>query len=123
VAHAEVPIKVTTLVDRGVVPLVRALDEYETVLAVASCENDPHFGGAYVMFRATEDADKLGSRLARSLTDAPDYRLQAEWRPGESEPLLTLSCPPDQVELVAGLLSAARSSVSACDTERTALRS
>jgi hypothetical protein len=126
-AHAEIPIKVTAWVDEGVVPLVEALNQRSGVLTVDSCEDDDA-QGAYVLFRvrgSSEDATALARSLAIDLgrDQNADYLLQAEWRPGESEPLLALSCPPDQVGLLASLISAGRTTPSCDGIERTAPRS
>lgn len=126
-AHAEVPIKVTAWIDEGVAPLVEALNLRENVLTVASCENDgPQ--GAYVLFQirgSSEDATAVARSLAADLGRAPDaeYLLQAEWRPGEDEPLLALSCPPNQVRLLARLISSGRTMPSCDGTARTEPRS
>jgi hypothetical protein len=109
--HREVPIKVTAWIDEGVVPLVLALNEFEDVMTVASCEEGPR-GGSYVLFRHRDgDGTGLAGRLVGLLLPHDgkiDYLLRAEWRPGASEPLLELACPREQVDHVAGLLSAAR---------------
>jgi hypothetical protein len=107
--HQEVPIKLTAWIDQGVVPLVEALDDFEDVSTVASCEDDG-IQGAYVLFRlrgTSDQAMEFASGLATDLNSEAgiSYLLHAEWRPGESEPLLTLSCPPDQVPLLASLIN------------------
>ena len=93
-SHHEIPVKVTAWVDEGVAPLVVALNDFDRVLTVGSCEGD-EATGAYVLFRfvgdrqeATDFAAGLGEAL--SPHQFP-YLLQAEWRPGEDEPLLALS--------------------------------
>ena len=90
--HQEIPIKLTAWIDQGVVPLVEALDGFEDVLTVASCEDDG-IQGAYVLFRlrgTSDQATGFASGLAADLNseEGVSYLLQAEWRPGESEPLL-----------------------------------
>jgi len=114
--HQEIPIKLTAWIDQGVVPLVEALDGFEDVLTVASCEDDG-IQGAYVLFRlrgTSDQATDFASGLAADLNseEGVSYLLQAEWRPGESEPLLTLSCPPDQVPLVANLVNSGQTRAS-----------
>jgi hypothetical protein len=115
-SNQEVPIKLTAWIDQGVVPLVEALDDFEDVLTVASCEDDG-IQGAYVLFRlrgTSDQATDFASGLAADLNCEVEisYVLQAEWRPGESEPLLTLSCPPDQVPLLADLINSSHTRAS-----------
>lgn len=125
--HREVAIKVTAWVaDEGVAALVAALNEIDGVLTLDSCQGRGD-EGAYVLFRYRNDevdpasfAAKLGDALA---TSHCDYLLSAEWRPGESEPLLTLACPPEQVPDLARSLSACRKTAFSCGTSGTALRS
>jgi hypothetical protein len=125
-AHEVVPIKVTAWIDKGIAPLVVALNDFDHIVTLDSCEGDPE-KGAYVLFRLwgdSEQAARFASDLARSLDDeAPSYLLQAEWRTGDTEPLLALSCPRDSVPALAGALSAARTTLSAGGSSRTEPRS
>ena len=119
VVHREIPVKVTAWVDEGVAPLVAALSEFERVMTVDSCEGHGATG-AYVLFRVRGDRSEavdFASDLAAELADAaPEYLLQAEWRPGEDEPLLALTCPADHVPRLAEALSACRTTLSAGGT-------
>jgi hypothetical protein len=115
--HEEIPVKVTAWIDRGVAPVVEALNAFGHVLTVDSCECDER-QAASVLFRVrgnADDATGFASRLASTLNGRSSdvsYLLQAEWRPGEDEPLLALSCPPDQVPLLANLISFAHTRAS-----------
>ncbi len=113
--HQEIPIKLTAWIDQGVVPLVEALDASKT-FDVARREDDG-IQGAYVLFRlrgTSDQATGFASGLAADLNseEGVSFLLQAEWRPGESEPLLTLSCPPDQVPLVANVVNSGQTRAS-----------
>jgi len=113
--HVEIPVKVNAWVDRGVEPLVSALNGYACVFTADSCEGDNE-RGAYVLFSyrgngrtAARFAADLGAALA-PLT--PEFLLQAEWRPnGEGEPLLALTCPREHVHRVAEALETCRRTV------------
>jgi hypothetical protein len=107
-SHQEIPVKVTAWVDEGVAPLVVALNEFEDVMTVASCQEGPR-GGVYVLFRhrsghATDLATDLAALLSRHDGEV-DYLLRAEWRPGADDPLLELACPTDQTVRLAHLLA------------------
>lgn len=127
-AHTEIPIKVNAWVDEGVAPLVSALNGFERVWTAASCENAPDGSlapyGAYVMFSyqgSGVEAAQFGARLAASLGNATPFCLQTDWRAGNDEPVLTISCPPDQV---LGLAAALRKVAEPSDgTARKGLRS
>jgi len=107
--HTEVPLKVNCWVDAGIAPLVEALNEFEDVWTLDSCERDRSDDGqgAYVMFayrgaNAEGFASALRNRIPRSA------HLEVDRQPGENEPLLILSCPSDHVDLTAGAVSSAR---------------
>lgn len=107
--HHEVPVKVNCWVDEGIAPLVEALNRFDGVWTLASCENDQSsFGlGAYVMF-ACRGVDPV--QFATSVREfaPPPAELRVEQEAGEGDALLTLSCPPSQVPALARTLNAVR---------------
>jgi hypothetical protein len=116
VLHQEIPVKVTAWVDEGVAPLVTALNEFERVITVDSCQGNAA-KGAYVLFSyrgGSKEAARFASDLGEALEPlAPEFLLQAEWRPGgEGEPLLALTCPPDHVGRLADALNVCRTRLS-----------
>jgi hypothetical protein len=127
VRHREVSVKVTAWVDEGVAALVEALNDLDRVVTIDSCEGG-NGKGAHVLFRLRGDrreAAVFASDLAHALGEpGAGYLLQAEWRPGgEGEPMLALTCQPDQVGVVADAVSACRTKLSGGGNPRTALRS
>ncbi len=109
--HTEIPVKVNAWVDEGVAPLVRALNEFERVWTAASCENAPDSPltpyAAYVMFSyqgSGSEAAQFGSQLVEALGNSIPFCLEANWRAGNDGPVLTISCPPDQVSDLANAL-------------------
>lgn len=108
--HQAIPVKVTAWVDEGVAALVTALNDFDGVMTLDSCEGAEH--GAYVIFRCQEGdpvrfAADLGSAL-KGCGEQTEFLLRAEWRPGADEPLLELACPPDHAERLAAAVSAFR---------------
>ena len=100
--HRETPVKVNAWVDEGVAPLVEALNDFERVWTAASCETDDSLApyGAYVIFSyqgSGSEAALFSAELAQALKDSSPFCLQTDWRAGNDEPVLTISCPPDQV--------------------------
>lgn len=126
--HQESPVKVTAWVDEGVAPLVIALNEFDDVMTLDSCQGNG-CAPAYVMFCYRQDASAAAASVAALAAllsgGTPDleYALSAEWRPGAEEPLLRLSCPPSAVDRVAELLSVSRTTVFAGGRPHTGLRS
>jgi hypothetical protein len=124
-SHREIPIKVTAWIDEGVVPLVLALNEFEDVMTLDSCE-----GGdselAYVYFCHRGDARTaalFATDLAAFLAphaEAADYTLTARWQPGTGEPVFKLACPTADSTALARVL---RESVSERGRSYRALRS
>ena len=105
----KISVKVDAWVDEEVAPLVLALSCFEGVVTVGSSA-----GGAgeeaYVDFRfegssreAAVFTSDLGGRLRAA---AVGYRLVAEWREGEREPLMSLSCDPARIEELTAALAA-----------------
>lgn len=108
--HTEVPVKVTAWVDEGVADLVLALNQFEDVVTLDSCEGDWD-QGPYVLFRCRDDGVSFAAALARTLAehDRPiDYLLGLEWRAGDDEPLMRLTCPPQTTSALAHALNACR---------------
>lgn len=107
--HTEIPIKVNCWVDEGIAPLVGALNEFEDVWTLDSCEDDRSdlHQGAYVMFAYRgSDADSFAFSLQREVP--PSAHLEVDRQLGEDEPLLILSCPPSQVDATARAVSSVR---------------
>jgi hypothetical protein len=110
--HPEVPIKVNVWVDGQVAPLVAALNQFDQVMTVDSCQ-----GGegrpAHVLFRHV-GGEKAGAafffRLGKALSEkaAPvcqyDFRLQ--WLTGQGEPLAEIYTDPDTVSRLATAVAA-----------------
>jgi hypothetical protein len=125
VAHREVPVKVTAWVDEGVAPLVEALNSYDQIVTLDSCEGHGDERGAYVLFACTgKDAAAFASELGKALSGEHDnYLLRAEWRPEQDEPLLELACPSAEVAALAASVSACRTKLFAGGRRHRALRS
>ncbi len=112
--HREVPIKVNAWVDEGIAPLVAALNDSDRVWTTASCEDDAAGGltpfPAYVMFSyegSGFESARFVAELAEALGGSVPYCLQTDWRAGNREPLLTISCPPGQVSELANAVKRA----------------
>lgn len=107
-AHTEVPVKVNCWVDRGIAPLVDVLNEFEDVWTLDSCENDRSElrRGAYVMFAYRgPNPDGFTAEIASLTRERVAGHLVVEWHAGDSEPVLTLSCMPEQVPDLSRALS------------------
>lgn len=124
--HREIPVKVTAWVDEGIASLVSALNEFEEIVTLDSCQGgDEH--GAYVLF-AYEGEAEAGMEFARGLArrlshDPARYLLRVEWQDGSTEPLFELACPPDQTDDLAEAISSYRTTPSADGTACRAPRS
>jgi hypothetical protein len=121
----EVPVKVTAWVDAGIAPLVVALNTYEQVVTIDSCEGHDDKSGPYVLFHCEgEDPAKFANDLGRALSNQRvDFLLRAEWRPEYEEPLLELACPSGSVADLAAAVNSCRTRLSSGGRRRTALRS
>jgi len=93
--HAEVPVKVNAWVDKGVAPLVEALNCYDDVWTTSSCEGND--GSSHVVFAFNGQpgqfchiAQRLADSLAKDFPDNDLWRLQVAWAYGSAQPLATL---------------------------------
>ncbi len=108
-AHEQVWVKVNAQADRGIAPLVQALNEFQGVMTVSSCEGDADHE-AYVSFTAGEDWQRTGDfiqRLSAALGQAPGlcdratFALCLEWYLGGKTPVAYLRMPTHHVPLLA----------------------
>lgn len=113
-AHEEICVRVNAWIDKGVAPLVTALNEIERVVTVDSCEGGER--PAHVMFgyqgsdaELIRTVEELARVLATSCPDA-EYRLQLQWANGGEHPLAMLTAKPDQVSGLASAVAEATSS-------------
>lgn len=122
-AHRTVPIKVTAWVDEGVAPLVEALNAYPHVVTLDSCEGNGE--GAYVLFTCEgEDPADFAMELGKALSHEPvEYVLRSEWRTEQSEPLLELACPTNEINALAAAVTAFRTTRCGGGRRYRALRS
>ena len=120
--HREVSVKVNSWVDCGIAPLVAAMNEFDEILTVDSCEGGDD-APAYVYFIHHGDAEqasafviKLSALLGTRLHSCCDYKLRLEWTPGAEQPLGEILTNPSYVDTLANALVGAasihRSSVS-----------
>lgn len=103
--HEQVIVKVNAAVDRGIAPLVRALNESPDVLTVSSCEGDD-WQEAYVAFAVRDgwrDVGQFVERLSAALgkdavaRDLP-FKLSVEWYAGGGTPTGYLRVPRRHVK-------------------------
>jgi hypothetical protein len=105
--HEQVTIEGGIEVDRGVAPLVVALNSFGGVATLASCEGDPE-RAAYVYFRCADTVrfvDWLADKLRARLNACCEYRLRVEWLAG-SEAMAEIIAQPDYVDTLTDALSA-----------------
>jgi hypothetical protein len=120
--HEQVLVKVNAPVDRGVAPLVEALNRFPGVVSVESCEGDGE-REAYVSFHYGDDwkqlADFVG-RLSASLgkdESAADrwFTLSVEWYAGGTDPLGYLRVPRPHITAIAEAIAAEAATVLEAD--------
>ena len=105
--HEEIPIKVNAWIDRGIVPLVAALNDLDGVMTLSSCEGSED-KQAHVYLCYYDSAEKtvaLTYRLAVALHthvgERVEYTLSVEWRNGNDQPMIILNLSPGGIPLVA----------------------
>jgi hypothetical protein len=109
--HGQVVVQVNAEVDEQIAPLVRALNEFDSILTVDSCQGDAR-SMAYVYFTrsgASRDlllfVDDLAAKLnARLSARENEYEIRAEWAAGTEKPLAVLRTRPDYIDVLADAL-------------------
>jgi len=126
--HKQITLDGGLEVDRGIAPLVAALNKIEGVSTVDSCEGDSQ-SEAYVYFRGRPDTvqlvEWLADRLRARLHACCEYRLRLEWLAG-SEVMAEILTRSDYVDTLANALLQVtndHTSQFADDTSRRAPRS
>jgi len=108
--HREVQVKVNAFVDEGIAPLITALNEFERVETVDSCQGyGDQLAYTYFRFRGTAGEflaflQELSVTLGTRLDSCCDYRLRAEWLAGAKEPIGQLLVRLDYVPVLAEAL-------------------
>jgi len=114
--HTQVVVKVNAEVDERVAPLVSALNEFDGVITLDSCQGDA-CQMAYVYFTRTGTSNELlsfvnklaGSLNARLSARQNEYEVVLEWTAGTEKPLAVLRTRPDYLaELATALSDAAK---------------
>jgi hypothetical protein len=109
--HGQVVVKINAEVDEQVAPLVSALNEFDGILTVDSCQGDSR-SMAYVYFtRSGTSRDLLlfvealaASLNARLAARENEYEIVAEWTAGTEKPLAVLRTRPDYIDVLAAAL-------------------
>ena len=130
--HQEIHLQVNAWVDEGIAPLVAALNRFERIVTVDSCQGDES-QPAYVYFKEHPDSSGLAlfvQDLAEILRDCDlrcDYTLRVEWLGEDLEPMAQILALPSSIQLLADALTKAvnsrHTSASGCDKVGTAPRS
>lgn len=90
--HQEIPIKVNAWVDRGVAPLVEAMNCFKTIWTTDSCQGNGQFARVHFAFCGSNDEfaafiEMLSRGLGDRMESDGDYRITLEWTPGAERPL------------------------------------
>ena len=118
IRHRQINVKVNAQVDRGIAPLVEALNEYPNVATVSSCEGSKG-ENAFVAFIVGDDwrqlcafVDMLSPALGQNdkVTDLP-FSLSVEWYAGGKTPAGYLRVPRQHIHALADAVRSAAANV------------
>jgi hypothetical protein len=106
--HVQTRVKVNAYVDRGIAPLVEALNELPEVMTCSSCEgrNGEDAWVAFMVGESTQQlanyVEKLSANLGKddSLSGV-SFRLAVEWYAGGHTPSAYLRVPRQHIECLA----------------------
>ena len=108
--HSEVPIKVNAWVDAGVAPLIVALNKFENIQTLDSCQGEENTS-PYVYFVHREGAQqttafvhRVAALLASRLDSCCDYSLRLEWKGSAERPLAEIIARREYVGILADAL-------------------
>ena len=106
--HSEVFIKVNAPCDKGIAPLVTALNEIHGLVTVDSCQNGPW--GAYVFFtygKTWKELAALLQKISNGLSNPGlpvGFTLTLEWLGSNNKPRARIALEPEHVVVVAEAL-------------------
>lgn len=107
-AHRQVKVKVNAQVDEHIAPVIEALNHFENVVTVDSCQGKDD-SKAYVYFTHSGSSGELLTfvdKFAASLngylnTREDEYRLRVEWMAGSGTPLAELLMEQESISRLA----------------------
>ncbi|MGA9452942.1 MAG: hypothetical protein WBW41_16550 [Verrucomicrobiia bacterium] len=103
--HSEIRVKVNAWVDRGVAPLVDALNLFDGLWTTSSGEGHGqfahvHFGYARPSNNFADFMERLSSELGERVPADNEYRLALEWVGGGKRPLGAIVARREVVQLL-----------------------
>ena len=102
--HEEIPIKVTAWVDRGIAPLVEALNKFPDIITVDSCEGRDS-QPAHVYFTSRKGREWLANFLCQLSAKLTGCSLRLEWIAGSSEPMAGIFCSRESIDCLSNALN------------------
>jgi hypothetical protein len=110
--HKQVPVKVNTFVDKGIVPIIKALNDIDGISTFSSCEGIKGKERAHVYFdlgqyspRHWQKLAKLAAKLAEVLSHDCDADISLEWSGGKDSPFISIVFEPQYTLQIAKILS------------------
>jgi len=110
--HEQVVVKVNAQVDKGIAPLVEALNGFDGVITLDSCERGVT-GASYVFFLYGSGWRELGrfpdwlSVRLRALDLCCGYSLRLEWFGSNEQPRAQLVLQPEYIDALAAAIRGA----------------
>ncbi len=121
--HKQIEITHGVSVDRGIAALVSALNGFDRVRTLDSCEGSDESPG-YVYFTIDTDAaallrfvHDLSVKLGACLSSCCEYKLRVEWLAGSDKPVAELIARHDCIPVLVEALS---SFMAVCHTNQSA---
>ena len=104
--HKQLPIKVNAWVDDGILPLVVALNDFDSdLLTVDSCERDQN-GAAYVAFVTRRGSlSEMTKKLSVAAGSGHEALWRVEWFDGGEEPIAQVRVAPEAIGSLADAIS------------------
>lgn len=109
--HTEIRVKANVWVDEGVAALVSALNEFEDIQTLESCEggSEAHASVYFLHRRGGQETfafvQRLSGLLESRLEACCEYRFRLEWMPGNNKPLAEILARREYVDTLAGALA------------------
>lgn len=108
--HEQVEVKVNAMCDRGIAPLVVALNEIQGVETLDSCENGGEGWGAYVFFRYGADWQALAGLMQQISTELSrgikcGFSLRLEWFGSNDQPRGQIAISPQDIATISSQIA------------------
>jgi len=109
-SHIEIPVKVNAWIDKDIAPLVLALNRFDGVITVDSCQGKNGHGYVYFTHHGNPEdlasfIQRLSASIGKKIPSGGDFSFRLEWLAGSERPMAQLVVKGSLVEPLANTIT------------------